>query len=184
MPAFPGSRRNGPRRVERRNPPTGRPVALAARGCGAESTRQPVVLAGREPQQPVAQLLLPPPPPGTGLPGLAPVLPQPPPLPAERAARAGGQESGGTTQRQPPSPLAGDAGLRTVLPQLTSRRQPSPSAIPSAQRSGSAPVTQKRAELNRARNFTDAEAEVSVEQRVTPMAGRRACHLALRRRAS
>ena len=70
------------------------------------------------------------PPPGTGLSGLAPVLPQPPPLPAEPAARTGGQKPCGTAQRQPPSPLAGDVGLRPVLPQLTSRRQPSPSAIP------------------------------------------------------
>src|SRR3990172_451718 len=84
----------------------GKQVFSPSRGRSSPSNG-PRQFAGREPQQPVAQLLLPSPPPGTGLPGLAPVLPQPPPLRAEPAARAGRQESGATTRRQPPSPLAG-----------------------------------------------------------------------------
>jgi len=44
---------------------------------------------------------------------------------SERPERVG-KSPAELTQRQPPPPLAGDAGLPPVLTQLTSRRQPSP----------------------------------------------------------
>src|SRR5262249_24333204 len=50
------------------------------------------------------------------LPGLVEVLPQPQALLAERAPRAGGQESGGVAQRRRSRALAGTVGLPAFLP--------------------------------------------------------------------
>ena len=83
-----------------------RPEAVAARGGAASDLegalsrgvcrRGGVVRSGRarqqpggEPQQPAAELLLPAAAPGGGLPGVAPVLPEPPAVSAERAPRSG-----------------------------------------------------------------------------------------------
>ena len=53
-----------------------------------------------------------------GLPSLAPVLPQPPPFPAKRAARADRQEPGGATDRRGAWPLAGATRLHSLFTQL------------------------------------------------------------------
>ena len=73
----------------------------------------PRQLAGGEPQQPAAELLHPAPPPGPGLPGSAPVLPEPPRAGAERPRRARGEDPCRTPDRPGPSARAGDAGLHS-----------------------------------------------------------------------
>src|SRR5262249_15055881 len=82
-----------------------------ARGAGQQR--------GREPQQPAARLLLPQAAVGSGLPVAPAVLSQPPPLPAQRARRAGGQESGGTPHGPGAPALAGEARLPTLPAGLT-----------------------------------------------------------------
>src|SRR3954471_24981106 len=88
-----------------------RPVRRRAPGHGRHATQQ---LVGGEPQLAAAHLLHPAPPPRRLIPGLAAVLPEPPPLPAQPARRASGQEPTGADDRPGPSALAHPAGPGTA----------------------------------------------------------------------
>src|SRR5262245_55162683 len=94
---------------------TGRQVRAAARGdretgvgCGACFERD------REPEQPVAELLLPAQAVGQRLPETVAVLPQPPALPAQRKRGEAGQEPARSTERRETRTLAGTAGLPAI----------------------------------------------------------------------
>src|SRR5262249_24528142 len=101
-----------------------RPAAVAAAGRALAATRGALrAVAGsrgggrrgggagqqryRELEQPPAELLLLAAAVGAGLPGAVAVLPQPPAVPAERALRAGGQESGRIAGGRAAPPLVG-----------------------------------------------------------------------------
>src|SRR4051812_43226462 len=79
------------------------PVHGREPGHGGYATQQ---LARGEPQLAAAHLLHLAPPPGRLVPGPAAVLPEPPPLPAQPARRAPGQEPAGADDRPGPSTLA------------------------------------------------------------------------------
>src|SRR4051794_12710163 len=80
--------------------------------CG--SRQQP----GREPQQPAPELLLPAATAGGGLFGVAPVLPEPPAVPAERAPPASGEESQGAVDGRAARALAGAPGVHALRAEL------------------------------------------------------------------
>src|SRR5215212_7206139 len=88
-----------------------RPVRRRAPGHGRHAAQQ---LARGEPQLAAAHLLHLAPPPRRLIPGPAAVLPEPPPLPAQPARRAPGQEPAGADDRPGPSALAHPAGPGTA----------------------------------------------------------------------
>src|SRR3954471_13006162 len=88
-----------------------RPVRGRGPGHGGDAAQQ---LAGGEPQRAAAQLLHLAPPPRRFIPGPAALLPEPPPLPAQPACRAPGQEPAGVDGRPGPSTLADPAGPGTA----------------------------------------------------------------------
>src|SRR5918993_2027144 len=88
-----------------------RPVRRRAPGHGRHATQQ---LTRGEPQLAAAHLLHLAPPPRRLIPGLAAVLPEPPPLPAQPARRAPGQEPARADDRPGPSALAHSAGPGTA----------------------------------------------------------------------
>src|SRR4051794_26428385 len=107
---------------------------------------------GREPQRPAAELLLPAAAAGGGLPGVAPVLPEPPPVSAERAPRARGKESHGAVDGRAAPALAGAAGLHALRAGLRPRAG---KGRPAGTRSKAGPmklrsVTRKTSLLNQA----------------------------------
>src|SRR3954463_1058600 len=73
---------------------------------------------GRGPQQPAAELLLPAAVPGGGLPGAAPVLPEPPAVSAERAPPASGEEPHGVVDGRAAPALAGALGVHALRAKL------------------------------------------------------------------
>src|SRR5215213_9093041 len=88
-----------------------RPVRRRAPGHGRYAAQQ---LAGGEPQLAAAHPLHLAPPPRRLIPGPTAVLPEPPPLPAQPARRAPGQEPAGADDRPGPSALAHPAGPGTA----------------------------------------------------------------------
>src|SRR4051794_14346699 len=87
------------------------PVRCRAPGHGRHAAQQ---LARGEPQLAAAHLLPPAPSPRRLVPGPAAVLPEPPPLCAQPACRAPGQEPAGADDRPGPSTLAHLAGPGTA----------------------------------------------------------------------
>src|SRR6185503_18718788 len=87
---------------------------------------RPGQFRGGEPQQPLAQLLLPAAAPGSGLLAAAAVLPQPPAVPAQRAPRAGRPQPSGTADGPSACPLAGTARPAGPLRQLTENTRQRP----------------------------------------------------------
>src|SRR3954463_11061479 len=88
-----------------------RPVRRRAPGHGRRAAQQ---LVGGEPQLAAAHLLHLAPPSRRLIPGPAAVLPEPPPLPAQPARRAPGQEPAGADDRPRPPALAHPAGPGTA----------------------------------------------------------------------
>src|SRR3954452_24968947 len=88
-----------------------RPVRRRAPGHGRYAAQQ---LPGGEPQLAAAHLLHSPPAPWRFIPGPTAVLPEPPPLCAQPARRAPGQEPAGADDRTGPSALAHPAGPGTA----------------------------------------------------------------------
>src|SRR3954466_5187178 len=102
-----------------------RPVRRRASGHDRYAAQQ---LPGGEPQLAAAHLLHPAPPPWRLIPGLAAVLPEPPPLPAQPARRAPRQKPAGADDRPGPSTLAHPAGPGTAsAPAGLTRERPAAS---------------------------------------------------------